>query len=237
MSIDDSDNPPRPDDAAQHLQAQVKGDLNQVTDKAKHDLDAVAQRAKDDVSALRGEAEAKAGEVAEKAKSFASDQKDLAAGQISGVASAITKVADELEGSDQATVARYARDLAGGISSMGKTIENHDVDDLMSMAQDFGRKQPLAFLGAAALAGFVASRFALASAHRSSTKVNPTGTGSTGTSSNYGATGSTGSSTSYGSATGGSGSTYGSSTASNQGSATGSTYGSSQYGNNSTGGQ
>ena len=35
---------------------------------------------------------------------------------------------------------------------------------MMGMAQSFGRQQPLAFLGAAALAGFMASRFAQASA-------------------------------------------------------------------------
>jgi hypothetical protein len=53
---------------------------------------------------------------------------------------------------------------------MGKTIEDRDVDDLLGMTQDFGRRQPVAFLGAAALAGFVASRFALASAHRRENK-------------------------------------------------------------------
>jgi hypothetical protein len=36
----------------------------------------------------------------------------------------------------------------------------------MQIAQDFGRRQPAAFLGAAALLGFAASRFLLASAKR-----------------------------------------------------------------------
>lgn len=217
MSIDDSANPPRSDDATQHLPNQLKTDASQVADKAKEEFGAVTQRAAEDVRELRHQAEAKVGEAAEKAKSFATDQKSLAAGQITGVASAITKVADELDGSDQATIARYARDLASGISSVGKTIEDRDVDDLMTMAQDFGRKQPLAFLGAAALAGFVASRFAMASAHRVQNK--PT-TSQPGGQRSYGATGA---SSSYGS----------SSTASSSGSATGSTYGSSSYGSSS----
>ena len=67
---------------------------------------------------------------------------------------------------DQKTVARYTRDLAGGLSKFGKNVQGKDVDELMGMAQSFGRQQPLAFLGAAALAGFVASRIAGASAHR-----------------------------------------------------------------------
>ena len=149
---------------------QVKHDLSKATDQARHDLDAIKQRGADDLHALQHEAGAQVKDATDRAKSFADDQKDLAAGQINGVASAINKVADELDSTDQQTVGRYARDLASGLSGLGKTIEDRDVDDLMGMAQDFGRKQPVAFLGAAALAGFVASRFALASNHRRDAK-------------------------------------------------------------------
>jgi vacuolar-type H+-ATPase subunit H len=157
------------------LRTEAEKDLGHATETAKHDLDAISQQAKQDFDDIKHEAGARAGEAAGKAKSFASDQKALAAGQINGVASAINRVADELDGSDQQTVGRYARDLASGLSGLGKTIEERDVDDLMGMAQDFGRKQPIAFLGAAALAGFVASRFAIASTHRRQTKTTSTG--------------------------------------------------------------
>lgn len=185
MSIDDP-NATReagPSVVPPKLQAQANQDLGALGETAQHDLDAVTQRAKDDARELGQHASEKIGEATDKAKSFASDQKSLAAGQINGVAAAITKVADELDGTEQQTVARYARDLAAGISSMGKTIEDRDVDDLMGMAQDFGRKQPVAFLGAAALAGFVASRFALASSHRRENKPATTGDYSSGTAS------------------------------------------------------
>lgn len=172
MSIDNPDASPGGNTSTSaDLQSQAKQDLGRVTDKAKHDLDAVTRRAAEDVRELSHEAGAKVGEAKEKAKSFAADQKDLAAAQISGIASAIGKVADELNGSDQQTVGRYARDLANGVASLGRTVENRDVDDLMGLAQDFGRRQPVAFLGAAALAGFVASRFAMASAQRRDSKV------------------------------------------------------------------
>ena len=166
MSIDSPDASPGGDNSSPPLQETAKQDLSNVADKAKHDLEGISQRAAEDVRELQHEASARVGEATEKAKSFAGDQKNLAAEQINGVAAAIGKVADELDTSEQQTVGRYARDLASGLSNLGKTIENRDVDDLMGMAQDFGRKQPMAFLGAAALAGFVASRFALASAHR-----------------------------------------------------------------------
>lgn len=170
MSIDDPNTSSDGRLVPPELQNQATQDLNAVTDKAKEDLEAITQRAADDVRELGHQAGAKVGEATEKAKSFAADQKDLAANQINGVAAAITKVADELDGSENQTVARYARDLAAGLSSMGKTIEDRDVDDLMGLAQEFGRKQPVAFLGAAALAGFVTSRFALASTHRRKNK-------------------------------------------------------------------
>lgn len=168
MSIDDPNTPTGRDGklVASELKSQATQDFGAITEKAKEDLGAVTERATADVRELGHQANAKVSEVKEKAKSFAAGQKDLAADQINGVAAAITKVADELDGSEQQTVARYARDLAAGLSSMGKTIEERHVEDLMGMAQDFGRKQPVAFLGAAALAGFMASRFALASHHR-----------------------------------------------------------------------
>jgi uncharacterized phage infection (PIP) family protein YhgE len=176
MNIDDSSNQDggatrSPDE----LKTQVTNDLETATDHARHDLDAIAQRAKTDARALGEEAGAKVSEATDSVKSFAADQKDLAANQINGVAEAIGKVADELDGSEQQTIARYARDLASGLSRMGQTVQNHGVDDLMGIAQDFGRKQPVAFLGAAALAGFVASRFALASNQRREQKASRAG--------------------------------------------------------------
>ncbi|MBJ3784720.1 hypothetical protein [Devosia sediminis] len=186
MSIDDSSNPnggsTRNTDA---LKSQVGHDLETATEHAKHDLDAIAQRAKADARALGEEAGAKVSEATESVKSFATDQKDLAANQINGVAAAIGKVADELDGSDQQTIARYARDLASGISSMGKTVQDRDVDDLMGLAQDFGRRQPVAFLGAAALAGFVASRFAMASNQRREQKASQSGSAASASRSSY----------------------------------------------------
>jgi hypothetical protein len=188
MSIDDPDTSPNngslvPPD----LQTQASNDFGQATDQAKRDLDAVARRAAHDAREIGQQAKERVGEATEKAKSFAGDQKDLAAGQINGVAEAITKVADELDGSDQQTVARYARDLAAGLSRMGKTIESKDVDDLMGVAQDFGRRQPVAFLGAAVLLGFVASRFSLASAHRRESRPSPPANlGSIGSDTTYG---------------------------------------------------
>jgi hypothetical protein len=112
-------------------------------------------------------AAAQMSQATERARRFAEDSKNVAAERLSGVSSAIHRVADQLS-ADQATapVAGYAHDLAGGISRMSENVRSNSIDDLVAVVQDFGRRQPVAFLGASALAGFVASRFVMASAHR-----------------------------------------------------------------------
>jgi len=144
----------------------AKQDLHNIADKAAEELRSVKDLAAEQVRSVKDMATEQVSAATEKAKSFAGDQKNLIAGQVTGIADALDKVAGELEQSDNATVARYARDIAGGLSRIGKEVEGKEVDELMGMAQSFGRSQPLAFLGAAALAGFVASRFALASTQR-----------------------------------------------------------------------
>lgn len=165
MTTEKSDNR---DAGPSEIERRAARDLGGAARKLQHDVDATIEKASHEAEALKSQAEEKIGEASQGAKSFASDQKNLAAAQITGIASAISKVADELN-DEQATTARYARDLAEGLDSFGKEIEGKSVDELVGDAQNFGRTQPLAFLGAAALAGFAASRFAGASAQRRQT--------------------------------------------------------------------
>lgn len=165
------ENPGTTDNGAlSDVENKARQDMGQAKETLRSDLDAVSRRAAEDVDALKREAKGQIDSVTEQAsqkvRSFASDQKNLATSQITGVASAISRVADELEGTEQATIGRYARDLANGLERFGREVDGKEPEDLMGMAQQFGRSQPLAFLGAAALAGFVASRFAGASAQR-----------------------------------------------------------------------
>jgi len=146
-------------------QEKVRADAGAVLDEARGVVDTARQEATEQLGALKDQAQDQLADAADKAKSFAAEQKDAAGDQLGGIADAISKVADELP-SDQSMVAGYARDLAGGMRNVSESVKSRNVDELIGMAEDFGRKQPLAFLGAAALAGFVASRFVLASAQR-----------------------------------------------------------------------
>ena len=166
MSTDYPSSPSSTSGASSDVQSQAGKDFNDLTEKSKQDFDAASTKASEDIQDLGHQAKDKLDEASANARSFADDQKNLAADQITGIASAIKKVAIELDSSDQQVIARYARDLAQGLSQVGTQLQQRDTDDLIGAAEDFGRKQPLAFLGAAALTGFMASRFALASAHR-----------------------------------------------------------------------
>ena len=149
-------------------QQKAQTEFGAAKETLKDNLDSVRQHAGEDLESLKAEAKSQIGAATDTAKGFVGEQKDMAASQLSGIAAAITKVADELQ-TDQSAVAGYARDLASSVGKFVDTVQNKNVDDLVGMAEDFGRKQPVAFFGAAALAGFVASRFALASAHRRDT--------------------------------------------------------------------
>src|SRR5690606_14333654 len=102
------ENPGTTDNGAlSDVENKARQDMGQAKETLRSDLDAVSRRAAEDVDALKREAKGQIDSVTEQAsqrvRSFASDQKNLAASQITGVASAISRVADELEGTEQAT--------------------------------------------------------------------------------------------------------------------------------------
>tara|TARA_R110002020_G_scaffold23525_9_gene78254 strand:+ start:1889 stop:2392 length:504 start_codon:yes stop_codon:yes gene_type:complete len=105
-------------------------------------------------------------EAAEKLKDSASEQAHFAAHQLSGIGQAMEKVGSEMEGSDQPHVGKYVRKAGGSVSAFAHKMEGRDASSIARSIQDFGRDQPLAFLGLAALAGLTASRFMVASADR-----------------------------------------------------------------------
>ncbi|OEO28027.1 hypothetical protein VW23_006420 [Devosia insulae DS-56] len=143
----------------------VRSDAAALTETAEADLGHLADEVKQQAAAIGDEAMTQLEGVTEKAKGLATDQKDLLVAQLGGVSGALQKVAGELDSSGEAG-SRYVRMLADGADKLTSTVRDNDVDQIIGIAQDFGRKQPVAFMGAAALLGFVASRFVLASASR-----------------------------------------------------------------------
>jgi hypothetical protein len=152
-------------DTAQNETPDLKGDATALVDEAKSAAGKVVDEAKDQVASLTERAKDELGAATDKARSLAADQKDMLADQVGGVAEALGKAASELEQGSGAG-AHYAQLIADNAEKLAETIRTNDVDQLLGKAQDFGRQQPALFMGAAALLGFAASRFVLASAKR-----------------------------------------------------------------------
>lgn len=143
----------------------IREDAGALAETAKSELANIKSDAEEEMGALAEEGKRRIGEAADQAKGFATEQKDMFADQLGGVASAMHKVADELR-TENATTAGYADKLADGMDKFTRDLRSRDADGLVSMAEDFGRRQPAAFMACAAIAGFAASRFLRASAAR-----------------------------------------------------------------------
>lgn len=83
----------------------------------------------------------------EKVKEVVSDQANFAARQVGGVATALEKLGAELEASDQPEVGRYAKQIGRSVQGFATQMKDKDIGEIAAMAEEFGRKQPLAFLG------------------------------------------------------------------------------------------
>lgn len=124
------------------------------------------QKASQDLKEIREVAETEALRALDRSTEMADEKKNLVAEQLAGVAEALTKVGGEMKEGKTAMVGRYASDLGGSARRLAQNLKNRDMGEIVSMAQDFGRRQPVAFLGLAAIAGLAASRFVLASGSR-----------------------------------------------------------------------
>ena len=151
----------QPADAAQ----KVKQDAGAALETAKSELGHLRSEAEAQAASIAEEAKAEVGRLADKAKGMASEHKEVLAGEVDNVAHAVEKVASELEANQSAT-AGYVRTVSDTVTRFSETLRTNDVDQLLRMAEDFGRKQPAAFAGVMAIAGFAASRFVRASANR-----------------------------------------------------------------------
>ena len=149
-----------PKDAIKSAVTEAKGAL----DDAKGVLGDAAGTAQEALHDVKGEAQKIAQEAGDKAKTFVEENKGRAAQQLEGINSALSKAADELEAKGQGQIAKYTRDLAGGLENLTRGLNEKSVDELVSSVGQFARSQPAAFLGAAALLGFVSSRFAMSTA-------------------------------------------------------------------------
>lgn len=146
---------------------QAKSDFDRVKARALDDAEMVKSEAKSDFDTLRRRAEDEVGHVQDSAMHYAHEQKDYAADQVGRFAAAVDRMGSDLDSHDQSFAGRYVHDLAHGLESLSNSARTSSVEEIIGNVEDFGRRQPAAFIGAAALLGFAASRFLNASRNRS----------------------------------------------------------------------
>lgn len=125
------------------------------------------QKVSDDIHAVSDFAGRSAANASDKAKEAATDQKNVLAEKLGVVAQALEKVATELDAGDNRDIGRLTRNLGTNLRGASDSIQDRSLSEIAGMAEDFGRKQPLAFLSMAAVAGLAASRFLTSSASKS----------------------------------------------------------------------
>lgn len=123
----------------------------QEASHASHRLSDDARRvAEETADRVRGEAYDRAGRA-----------KDGVAREVSGLAEALRSAAGEArEGSFQE---RTFGQIADGLADASEALSGRDLNQIAGDVSSFARRNPLAFLGGAALAGFAATRFVRAS--------------------------------------------------------------------------
>lgn len=123
-----------------------------LTDQAKQTVQNTAQQAKEQGGHLLEQAK-------EQLRGKVTDGKEQAAGSLESVAVALRETGDSLRSQDQSPFAGLLDTAAGAVENVSNYLRDHEVEDLVREVEEFGRRQPALFLGAAFALGFMAARF------------------------------------------------------------------------------
>jgi ElaB/YqjD/DUF883 family membrane-anchored ribosome-binding protein len=147
----------------------VKEAAKQTAQETKDAAMQTAQEIKGDVQAqateIAGEAKQQAGEMLGQAKEQATNaftqQREQAVSGLGSLADALRNTAQSMKDSNdgaQAGIARFVDDAAERLSQSADFLRDKDTSQLLHDVQDFAKKQPLAFVGAAFGVGIIAAR-------------------------------------------------------------------------------
>ena len=146
--------------------ADIKGDAQAAAAKLQTGAAQAADTVRGTVAGAAQEAvstgEEIAGAARERVEGLADEGKRAAAEQASGFAGAIRHAAEDLESSSP-EIARHVRTAADSVEGISAALRERSAGQLMQDVTDFARRQPAAFFGVAALAGFALARFAKSS--------------------------------------------------------------------------
>lgn len=145
-----------PDDAQDPMRSATADRAGQTTSPK--------QMLGDAAQAVKQEAANFASTAQERARGAVDRRKETATRTLGDVATAIRRAGEELDQRDQSVVSRMVHQTADTIENLTQTLADKGPDELLDTVRDFGRRQPLAFIGGAVLIGLAIGRFARASA-------------------------------------------------------------------------
>ena len=117
-------------DNAEHAKETVKDHVTSAAESIQHDL-----KGKAEVEMQRG------------------------AGDVSAVADAVRTAGDDLAARDRLAAARIANGAASSLEAVARELDGKSIEDVTDAVASFGRRNPLALIGGAAVAGFFLGRF------------------------------------------------------------------------------
>jgi hypothetical protein len=154
-------------DNQQNLRDQAVAAGREFKEKAADLAEASGEKLKEQASQFADAAKDVAAQATDRLKDTISEQKGAGADYIGKLAATIRRAASEFD-DDLPVAGKYIRTAAAQVENVSESLRTGEFKDLISNAQSFARRQPTAFLGLAALAGFVAVRFLKSSPQNSS---------------------------------------------------------------------
>ena len=130
----------------------------EIKDKAVDLAGTSGEKFKEQASELADAAKNVASQATDRLKEKVSEQRGAGAEYVGSLAETIRRAAREFD-TDLPIAGKYIRKAAAQVENVSDSIRTGDINDLVSSAQSFARRQPTAFLGMAVLAGFAAVRF------------------------------------------------------------------------------
>jgi hypothetical protein len=127
-----------------------------AVEQVKEGVQSAAESAKEQVSQYAAEAK-------EQVSRYADDQKQAVTQHLDDFAKAVREASDTLSKNDQTMASQVVRQAASGLESLSRSVSGANLQDLVNSVRDFGRANPIAFIGGAMLAGLALGRFARAS--------------------------------------------------------------------------
>ena len=119
---------------------------------------------RDPKQAAKEEARAVWSDTKDTARAMLGEQQKAAAGGMNDLAGALRKAAREMgDGAREQPLPRLLDTAADGLERFSGALRGKDLNGLVADVEGFARRQPVAFFGAAMMAGFLAVRFLKAS--------------------------------------------------------------------------